>query len=267
MDNDELIRKLESTEVPDIQVETHRLKLREALIAASSVGGLEQEPTFWDRVKPYFDGFFILLQRPAWRFGLATAFVAVLALSVFEGWNITNNVSPTVLASDIALNDPELSGELQGTGEIRVLEVNITGGTAHVICGRDIGNIVQSEVDLKARKVVKTQHLNGVFVPELSDSSKSDAINIALTDSRVRQMVASGGNIKKVMPSFPSISGVSMSNDNVLKLVPGSDAAVVQVELDGKCWLIQTNLTDHRVEGIIEPQRTPVPVSLNVRSF
>jgi len=70
------------------------------------------------------------------------------------------------------------------------------------------------------------------------------------------------------MPSLSSITGVSKIDENTLRLVPGTGAAVVQIELDGRSWLIQTNLNDRMVERIIEPQTwTPAVPGHGMRPF
>lgn len=258
MDNDELIKKLERLDFPDAPVESHRLKLREALLAAVAVRGLEKETTFWDNVKSRLDYFGVLLQRPALRVAFSTGVALIIFLSLFLGYRLTGDVSPTVLASNIALNSPEVPGMLEGTGEIRVLNVNVSGGTAHVICGRNIGGVVQVDIDLKSKKMLRAQRLAGLCMSELTETIKADAINIAMADPRVKQMVSQGGNVKRVMPSLSSVSGVSQINDDILKILSSSDKAVVQMECGGRSWLIQTNLNEHQVERIIEPQlRTP----------
>ncbi len=269
MDNDELVKKLESLDVPDIPVESHRKKLREALLMAVAVKGLQRKATFWDNAISRLNSLSRRFARPAWKFASASLAAVLIILSVLLGFRITGNVSPTVLASSIALSSPELPGLLDGNGEIRVLNVNVTGRTARVICGRDIGSIVEADVDLSTRKVTRTQRLEGFFMPELTGPLKADAINIAMTDPRVKQMVSEGGSVRKVLPSLSSLAGVSMLNDNMLKLIPTPGTAVVQVELNGKSWLIQTNLNGRTVERIIEPQlRTPIPAFWNnAKSF
>lgn len=262
MDKDELIKKLERLEFPDAPVESHRIRLKEALTDAVAVRGLEKETTFWDSVKSGLDHFGVLLQRPALRVAFSTGVALIVFLSLFLGYRLTGDVSPTVLASNIALNSPEVPGMLEGTGDIRVLSVNVSNDTAHVICGRNIGNVVQVDIDLKSRKTLRTERLAGLFMSELNETLKTDAINIAMADPRVKQMVSQGGNVKRVMPSLSSVSSVSPINDDILKILSSNDKVIVQMECGGRNWLIQTNLSDHQVERIIEPQmRTPAPGS------
>jgi hypothetical protein len=258
MDNDKLIEKLESLEVPDAPVESHRLKLREALMSTVAVRGLEKEPTYWDNLKSRLDSFGVLFQRPVLRVAFSACVALVVCLSLFLGYRLTGDVSPTVLASDIALNSPEVPGMLEGTGDVRILNINISNGTARVICGRNMGSIVQVDIDLKSRKMLRAQRLSGLFMSELTEIVKADAIKIAMADPRVKQMVLQGGRVKKVMPSLSAISGVTQINEDMLKILSSGDKAVVQMDCDGKSWLIQTNLNEHSVERIIEPQlRTP----------
>jgi len=131
-------------------------------------------------------------QRPVWKFASVTLVFILVFTSVFLRFNLFGNEPDTVLASNIALNSQEVPGLLDGKGEIRVLNVDVTGFTARVICGRDVSNIVQADVDLKARRVTRAQRFSGLFVPELAESQKADAVNIAGNDMRVRQMMMQG---------------------------------------------------------------------------
>jgi hypothetical protein len=255
MNNEELEKRLTGLDVPDITVVSHHLKLREALLATIAVRGLERESNFRDRFRPKWDAFSALWQRPVWRFTLSGAVALVITFSLFLGYRLTGDVSPAVLAADIALNNPDVPGMLEGTGEIRVLNIKISNGTACVICGRNIGSVVQVDIDLKSRKTLRAQRLNGLFLSELTEALKTDALKIAMADPRVKQMVSQGGNVRKVMPSLSSMSGVSQLNDDLLKILASSDKAVVQMECGGRSWLIQTNLNERLVERIIEPQR------------
>jgi hypothetical protein len=146
------------------------------------------------------------------------------------------------------------------------LNVNVSDGTAHVICGRNVGSVVQVDIDLKAKKMLRTQRLAGLSMSEHTETLKADAISIAMADPRVKQMVSQGGNVKMVMPLLSSVSGASQIDDYKLKILSSNDKAIVQMECGGRTWLIQTNLSEHQVERIIEPQlRTPAPDSQTVR--
>jgi hypothetical protein len=254
MDNDKLITRLENLKIPDAPVESHRLKLREALMDTVAVRGLEKEPTFWDDIRSKLDNIGVLFQRPVVRIAFSTCTALIICLSLFLGYRLTGDVSPTVLASNIALNSPEVPGMLEGSGDVRVLNVNISNGTARVICGRNIGNVVQVDVDLQGRKMLRAQRLSGLFMSELTEIAQSDAIKIAMGDPRVKLMVTQGGRVKRVMPSLSAISGVTQINDDMLKILSAGDKAVVQMDCGGRSWLIQTSLNDHQVERIIEPQ-------------
>ena len=87
--------------------------------------------------------------------------------------------------------------------------------------GRETGAVVEANVNLKARTVTSVERLEGLFVPELTEAEKAKAINIALADPRVKEILDKGGRISKVFPSlwvckyirlfFYSTSGISAS--------------------------------------------------------
>ena len=77
MKEEELIKKLETVDLPEIKLENHRARLRAALLAGRS----NREITFLDTVKYQSAGMFdiVFAPRPAWKVA-ATTVVAILVL-------------------------------------------------------------------------------------------------------------------------------------------------------------------------------------------
>ena len=163
------------------------------------------------------------------------------------------NTSPVTLASNIVRKDADIHQALGGDGEITILKVDIANGTARVLCGRGMGDLVEADVDLNTKMVTRFQRLQGLFVPELTDLAQANAINIALMDPQLQEVLNRGGEIVRVFPSFSSMSAVTVIDDKIVRIQPDSSLAVVEVELGGKSWFAHINLDDGKAEEIIEP--------------
>ena len=252
MDKSELENRLKNLEVPDVKLPGHRSKLRASLIAAATDS--LPESNFWDSSTDQFKIFFRSLVQP-WRKMVTVGLLAViLAFMGVIGSRTSGSVSPTVLAADIALSSPEINGQLSGDGEVHVLDIGITGEQARVVCGRDINHLIEANVDLKSRRIIRFQRLEGLFLSELAEKTRSEAIEIALTDPRVKQLMSGSGTVKRVMPSFASIFGITRDEENILKLLTEPDIVMVQIESDGHSWIAQISIKDRIVERIIELQ-------------
>jgi len=55
MNNRDIEKELKNLDIPDIQIESHRRKLREALLVTASVKGLQPEATLGDKINAWLD--------------------------------------------------------------------------------------------------------------------------------------------------------------------------------------------------------------------
>ncbi len=249
MDKDELINTLENLDLPDIVICSHRENLGKALQDAAYPADFEKGQarvsglSFLDRLR----------YQPAWKLaaGLAVCLV-IAALAVFLP--LVTAPSPDSLAVQIARNDPQIARTLQGEGNIDVLHLKIEGRTAQVVCTRGWGDIVEASIDLDAGKVVSARHLQGLYLPELTEMARAHALDIAMDDPRVKQILDKGGSVGRIFPSFSSLSSASMVGSDMVKIIPDTNLAILQIESQGKSWIIQINLDEMQVENIIEPQ-------------
>ncbi|MCX6004595.1 MAG: hypothetical protein NT082_02830, partial [Chloroflexi bacterium] len=162
--------------------------------------------------------------------------------------------SPAVVAADIVKRDPGIQQKLSGSGEILIIRVDVKDRTASVVCGRGQGDFMEAEVDLDVRTVVSIRHYEGIFMLELPLQTQSDAIKIAMSDPKVKDMIDKGGKIGKVFPSFSSISAITIVNGSLVKVTPATNLVIVPIDVNGKIWLIQVNLSESKTERILEPQ-------------
>ncbi len=250
MDKDELINTLENLDLPDIVICSHRENLGKALQDAAYPADFEKRQAGYPRLS--------LLDRlryqPAWKVasaGLAVCLV-IAVLAVFLP--LVTAPSPDSLAVQIARNDPQIARTLHGEGNIDVLHLKIEGRTAQVVGTRGWGDIVEASIDLDAGKVVSARHLQGLYLPELTEMARAHALDIAMDDPRVKQILDKGGSVGRIFPSFSSLSSASMVGSDMVKIIPDTNLAILQIESQGKSWIIQINLDEMQVENIIEPQ-------------
>ncbi len=257
MRKEELIRKLETAELPDLLVVSHKERLRKILVekpASKKVAtGLSARQGGW------FADIINWLRAPAWRAAAASAMAlfiigAAVALVVYF-----STPSPSALAASIVKNDPGIQQKLGGTGEIIIVRVVVKDRIASVVCGRSVGNFIEADVDINGKSVVSTRRYDAVFMPELPPDARDSAIKVALADPSVQEMVAQGGLVGRVLPIFSSVSKIALVNGNILEVTPAATQAVVPILYNGKAWLVEVNLEQGRIEHIIEPQSNLSP--------
>lgn len=267
MNEDELIKKIENARLPEIEVASHRRRLKEALMATASIqkhpGKLNIAESFFARVT---DALLPLFASPRRRAAVSFALAVVIIGLVMRPVWIARS-SPVALASGIAEGDSELQTLLSGGGKVSVLDVAVDGSAAHLVCTGATGDLAEVDVDLEARIITRRQRLEGIFLAELGEEARRSALSIALTDPRVREIFASGGSVRRVLPSFSSLSGVSVLDGRYTKLHTTPEGAIIQLELNGRSWLVQTNLEEEKVERVIEPERRYFPRPASFSGF
>jgi hypothetical protein len=209
MKEEELIKKLENTELPRIEVKSHKCRLRMALLKSHY---FEEHPrgiaVFKSKMKGGIDTMKGLISwRPVWKPALvgtlAVALIAVLAVTIPPHLG----QSPEVLAREIAEQDPRIEAFLEkgGTFTQAVNVEEMQGDFYRVIFELpekgEGQTIVNALVDLDDGKLVK---LERGYIPPLTEEQKERAIQIAKSDSRVQQFLDRGATVYKVtpLPSF-----------------------------------------------------------------
>jgi len=254
MKKETLIRKLEKAELPEMLIAGHMDRLRKVLLEGSYAGSFAAGKPAAASPGDIFNGLLDWLRAPAWRMaatgGLALFIVAaVLSLSLYLA-----APAPSAIAADVVKNDPGIRQRLNGTGEIIIIRVDVRDGMASVICGRCMGDFIEADVDINVKAVVSTRRYEGLFMPELAPNMREQAVNIALSDPRVKSITDRGASVGRVFPIFSSISNMDVVGGSIVKVTPAASQAIVPLQLDGKTWLVQVNLGENRTERVIEPQ-------------
>ena len=250
MKEEELIKRLENVELPEIEVPSHRRRLRMALLHAGYP--LEQPRiTIWGLAKSKLKGGIsmtkeLVSRQPVWKTAMASVLAVALIIGLSLGIPALTGQSPEVLAAEIAQNSPQVKAACGGEGEVEVVKLTITNGKGEVICVAKMGRLVAADVDLEAGEVTEVEVLS---MPELSDEDKAEAINIAKADSRVQELLGQGASIGKVFPVYSS--SIIVENGQA-RILPTSNMAMVELKHGEEGWLARVDLDKKKVQRIIE---------------
>lgn len=251
MGEEELIKKLENVELPDIELQGHQRRLRMALLESRY---FKEQPkvAIFSQTKSKMKGGIDMLKgliswRPVWKPALVSALA--IALIVGSALFVPSLVgpSPEVLAAEIAQNSPEVQ-KLLGDDLVTVRKVQLVDGVGHVVCEASIGTFALADVDLEKGKLIKVEKIK---MPELSDEEKERAVEIAKADLEVRELLDKGAKIGKVFPMFRIIT---LSEENGETGVETSVNVCVALVLNDEKWIVHVDLEKGEVERILEPR-------------
>ena len=274
MKEEELIKKLENAKLPDIELESHRRRLKMALLAA---GYLNRQPrvTILELAKSKMRGGMdtmirgLVSRQPVWK----TAMASVLAIALIIGLTITlpglTGQSSEALAAEIAENSPQVRAAL-GDGEIKVVKViKVVDDKGTVICEGTMGRLVTAEVDLENKEVTDVKvAIEIVDMPELSEADEQAAINIAKADPKVQEILDEGASVYNVHPSCSFGMRVSPETGEteefsevlaVVVLASGVEEweGGTVYNPDGEVWFVHVDLAQEKVVRIINPKDFP----------
>lgn len=248
MREEELIKKLESVRLPEIELQSHRRRLRMALLNAGYLQR-QREVAILELAKSKVKGGIDIMIRglvsrqPVWK----TALASVLAIALIVGLTITlpglTGQSAEALAADIAQNSPQVQAAL-GDGEVQVVKViKVVDDKGTVICQGESG-VVTAEVNLKTKEVTV------VSMPELTEADKAEAINIAKADPRVKELLDKGASISKVSPMY---SFGARMNPETGEIEEFSEELVrVEITLGETIWVAHVDLAEGKVMRLRE---------------
>ena len=242
MREEELIKKLENIDLPEIELQSHRRRLKTALLQSQC---FEERPGKAAVLESKVQGGINMLKgliswRPVWK----PALVSALALALIIGFALFVPSpfvpSPEVLAANIAQNSPEVRAALGGD-EVETLKVvSIKDDMATVIVEGKMGGIVTALVDLHTKIV--TEAVGG---PKLTDEEKEKALSIVKADPRVRELLDRGAVIAMILPMYVHASGTNQETGEIEEI--SETWAQVWINLGNKQWGAQVDLIRGKV--------------------
>ncbi|MFC1938372.1 hypothetical protein ACFLWH_01785 [Chloroflexota bacterium] len=245
MKEEELIRKLENVELPDIKLQSHQRRLRMALLDA---GYLKRQSgvTILELVKSKIKGVKdtmikgLVSRQPIWK----TAVFGTLALALVIGLSLTipTHTNESAYAADIVQNSPKVQAVL-GDGEVEVVKVIVIDGKATVIAKGKKG-IVKADVDLKTKDVTEVDKMT-----EPTADEKQEAIDIAKADPMTKELLDTGAMISIVSPTW--YYGMMNLETGEIEEVSETYVKVVIEGIESK-YVAYVDLTEGRVVKLID---------------
>jgi hypothetical protein len=250
MKEEDLIKKLENVELPDIKFQGHQRRLRMALLDTGYLNR-QQGATLIELAKSKVKGVKstmikgLVARQPVWK----TAVVG-LALVIILGLSITipslRTESVYAQAEEITKSSASVK-EALGGGEIQVVRIDISdmAGTGTVIAKGDAGSVL-TEVDLKANKVTAT------FVVD-----DQRVIEIAKADPQVKDLLDSGATIGEVSTMY-----ISGANGNVATGESENiSETLVMVDINGTedSYVAYIDLAEGKVERLLKTMSMDSP--------
>lgn len=178
----------------------------------------------------------------------------VVSISGFpENGPMLASKSPIFFIEDVARNSPEIKTALGG-GEVKVvkafiLEFNTTVQRGIVLCNSETtGNYVAAEVDALSNQIT-----NIVTLPRIDEEKVK---NIASSDTTVKELLDSGGEITGVFPVYSASVQTNMSTWQA-ELVSES-LANVMIKLGDEHWVAQVDVDDLQVVKVWQVTKVPI---------
>lgn len=249
---EELIKKLNSVKLPDIEIENHKKKLGLDLINSGYFK------------KSFFGNIFsktIFLAAPA------TALLLILAITIVQP-KLTE-----AKAMEIAKNNKEVKRILEEQnmefGEIKIkdnkayilinstYDSDISHGNYSDIRIKKTKNVNENiesaiiEINIEKKEIVKIDPIKSNNIPPLNEEEKKSAQNIILSEEIVSNIIPKEAKIEKVIPIPQNVHIIE--KDDGVEIVSDSGEekkASIQYNLNGKKWSVKVNLHRERIEEI-----------------
>lgn len=248
MKEEDLIKKIKSVELPVIERQSHRSRLKMALLDAG-YPGRQRENEIWKLAKSTLKGVKdtmirgLVSRQPVWK----TATVGVLAVALALGLSLTipfNTNSVYAHAEEIVKNSSEVHEVLDVNGnEINEIEVTVIdiGDIEGTLIAQSESNSVLVKINLETEAV--TDVVNFMIDDQV-------AIEIAKADPRIKELLDAGATIRGVSAIYSSGVIVNVETGEIEKL---SEIRVIMEIVDSeKIYNALIDLTEGKVISIAE---------------
>lgn len=260
MGEEDLIKKLEKISVPEIEIPSHRARLRAVLLKKHS----EER-----KKRRTFDVFWRLAPLPL---GLVTI---LLVVAIFG--NLLSPDYSLAEIEDMAMKDPQVRKLVENGAAIR--EVKIIKNRAYVLVqGGEISEGSQSkqmegssapasasfrketknkgteavvaEINLKNKEVTKVKNFS-VSVPQLTENELERIREISENSDEIKKIIPKEAEIQSI-EGLPSEFELKKSGDSVRIEIKTTDKkeAVIRYKFDSSQAEARINLEEERVESV-----------------
>lgn len=186
------------------------------------------------------------------RLGLAVAAALVLVIGVTLVRPTLFGDSSTAQAAEIARHDPQVEAILRG--DIAIVTVtSVVNDIATVEVGDSHGRRVSVTVDLRTRIVTRVYQ-----GPQLSAELTAQALRVVQAYSRTSAILARGATIGRITPIITTYESTDPTTGQPTQ---GSETwAQVPLELAGQSWMAYVDLPQGRIDQLIDPSGSQVPL-------
>lgn len=249
MKEEGLIKKLENTSIPEIELQSHKRNLRNFLL--SQYKKEKKSWQFWS----YF-----------WKVvpvGATFAVLILLAINLYSPQNYT-----TVLAEEIALQDSRVKSFIEQGAVVKDAQVldskayvlvqlsqkpEMAPTTLKSVDEQSVESLPQAkailaEVDFKTKTVSNIENVEQDFTP-LTDSEKEKVLEIAQESSEVKNNIPSEAQVQDIAKPIPQFR--LMKSGGSIKVVPeNEEEVVITYKKNGDTWKGKVNLEAGELESL-----------------
>jgi hypothetical protein len=248
MKEEDLIKKLKSVELPDIERQSHQRRLKMALLD-TGYPCRRRENTILEMAKSTLKGVKDIMikglvsRQPVWK----TATVGILVVALALGLSLTipfNTNSVYAQAEEIVQNSSEVRGILDANGneindiEVTVIDISDIEGTVIAQSGN---SSVLVKIDLESGKV--TEVVNFTIDDQV-------AIEIAKADPRVQELLDAGAVIDGVSAIYSSGVTGNVETGEIEKF--SGTQVIVKIVDSEKIYNAFIDLAEGKVTNIAE---------------
>lgn len=183
---------------------------------------------------------------------MTMAALAIVFVGVVFGQALLPGQLSTAQAADLARSDPQVAAILRG--DIAIVTVtSVINDVATVVVQDSHGLAVTVAVDLRSRIV--TQVYQG---PQLSAALTEVALAVVRADPRTSALLARGATVGRIVPiqvtgeTVDPATGQTKENTQTWAQIP--------LALDGQTWQAYVDLPDARIDQLVDPQGSQVPL-------
>ena len=251
MEKEDLMKNLEKIELPEIEIQSHKAKLRMALLNSDYF----KKTNFFEVFKKYF-----IFATPA------------LVLLIIFGITVISPKLNETKAFTIAGNNPEIKRLIEESNMV-LSDVKIDGNKAYVLLNPvgETKQIMGGDSVIKVQKTTKKENIEGAIIEinlgekevieikpikwndiaPLADKEKESAKEIADSEDVIKSIISQEAHVEKVQSVLPQVNLTEKNHKiEVVAQSVSEKEANVHYELNGKKWVVKVNLDKKKVEGI-----------------
>ncbi len=235
MDIEEIVQKLENCELPEIEIERHRVWLRQALL---DTGVLKRQPdvSFPESVRILYANVsdlmsrWLLSRQPVWKMALVGAFTLVVVVIASLMLPKYSTDSVYARAMNIVKNSPEIQAV---TGNTTLKDIQVLVDDDNRVILRFTSGLIlfTAEINLESGKVLYVS-----TCPELTEEERQTAIDIAEADSRIMELFRDGATILRCRGGFDYATN--------------KEIAVMVIEHNHNVWFVYIDLDNNSIPRI-----------------